>query len=1555
MIMSRLEAFPYYVRSTKKYRSPHAQDLSFGRGVVIRVLSIAPRTSQDTGGDGSDDDDDEDIWLIGELHDGSATGTFPGNCVVPTTELVDETSAVKSGLDSTKSVAPSIEEPSVDASQVEKQASQPQEDVMSAALQFNERRATGEAIAGPIAPRKPVLGIQRARETMSFSQEEIKSIESAAKSKAQESELFIATPEASVKAGSPAASGPPLKAGPPPTKPKPSVLAARIAAFNQTQSSGPSPPLPHGSKAAGGAGWKRPTPAAREKPLFPLNPVSEGSAVASFAGSTPNEMASDSSTSEQSSRTNKGFSAADAASSIKISLKERMAVLQRGTTEGQRGEGDLKQLSLPSASPASAAKADMQGPKTAEKSLASSGWQCNEAGKLAPFTAIAGSQKTGPSQQDSIDSATMERDAGSAVAAVFAAVEQRKDDSRSEVDDASKEDDESERRAAIAQRMARLGGQRFGGPGPALFGTPKAAATLVSVTSATESAGISGEALRDSPDSSQRSGARTTKSVDSSEVIQKKEGDGAEQQPAILNVPRRAAPPRRKPNALMTSVNDPNYPSSGDAGAFNVQKAAAAQDSVPSDAFFVQITKEDSSEPVSGPQPKDVIVDLEHTAEQLRAVEGTNPVSLHDDEFFDDANAQSLEIQGEPNAGATFLKDKVASDPDEMLQRQSDQLNSFLRDSSRQNSSRTDVSTGFIEAGQSAEEQEVHAADEPSNEIMPIPPALARQLGLTPTSEKSPSIGESSADLPAAAHAEEKMEGKASTTDSASLGHLPRTAEPSFAGHEKAFVNYPRRPRSFSPAQPDVQQQRTLQKPDGSEIPSSADAGVSSPTVPLNVDIQSPLPKNSAPQAASAGLNQAVSSVTGPPLQRTNDRLEDIPDAILPAFDASPILQAPRPMSAVVADNEKRAKDEDEGRIRDATNEGIRDAVERTGPGDGAKPTSLSCLSDAGFVESGDAPGDDTEAELASEQEAAAWRAAIARRMAALGGQRMGGLPPIIGAPMPPGCKGTLKEPETCDSADDPHVAASTPGAVSDDALAPAAPGIPRGPPVGGMAIPGMTKHQRQGESDPQSHVSTFKDRGSYKSSEVKHELVVLAERTGGPPMKPTSPAPIPKGVPYPSISPPPHPPSSVITTNAGEMTDITGRQSSIRPPIPSVAPPAAPRVSHDAQQSGEGSLMIASVDAGTVQDHVEQVAIACLTSHNHTASPPVITSTPLPRDPTRAPRSVTPSASFPPGAQLSDELPAASTAEAETQLNRGGIGREQGAASITRHIKSDSATAGSSARNLDLAPASKWWRKIPLELPPTLESRTDAICSLDHQPGRGYATIQILFDDYSITVIQASWLDEANDPTDSQTILKQTYKFPPPKPSEDEMRSWTQNVGVEVAKEALLAVTSKTQTTVLPSSYALTARFVAASQRALPPVGSSFGATVLSQVGSTILDRGSDDVVRAGDVVQLQGANFKGKKGLGSYHVVYGSPPAPDSSEVNKHSTVFGVVVEVDTKKHRWRVVTTSNAANTSSKPTSSPVTVEEIGLRMDDLRAGVVKVMRVVPRAGPWIQGFG
>lgn len=217
---------------------------------------------------------------------------------------------------------------------------------------------------------------------------------------------------------------------PPPAKPKPGSLRDRIAAFEQ--------------KPASDAGVAHPPPAPRPKP----GNVQWKPKVASPPSSPPATGSGDNSSVGSSRGKFGGMSAADAKESIGIggSLKDRMAALQ-----GRGGFG--------APAPAPPPKPVSEKPK----------W------KPPPVVSPPVAESDEEPAVDSLSQEIHEDD--NVPAASVTSNEQRHDvqeQPASELEDETpkendQEEEERQRRAAIAARMARLGGARVG-MGPPVFG-----------------------------------------------------------------------------------------------------------------------------------------------------------------------------------------------------------------------------------------------------------------------------------------------------------------------------------------------------------------------------------------------------------------------------------------------------------------------------------------------------------------------------------------------------------------------------------------------------------------------------------------------------------------------------------------------------------------------------------------------------------------------------------------------------------------------------------------------------------------------------------------------------------------------------------------------------------------------------------------------------------------------------------------------------------------------------------------------------------------------------
>ena len=98
----------------------------------------------------------------------------------------------------------------------------------------------------------------------------------------------------------------------------------------------------------------------------------------------------------------------------------------------------------------------------------------------------------------------------------------------------------------------------------------------------------------------------------------------------------------------------------------------------------------------------------------------------------------------------------------------------------------------------------------------------------------------------------------------------------------------------------------------------------------------------------------------------------------------------------------------------------------------------------------------------------------------------------------------------------------------------------------------------------------------------------------------------------------------------------------------------------------------------------------------------------------------------------------------------------------------------------------------------------------------------------------------------------------------------------------------------------------------------------------------GEDDLARVGrseepgDFVACYGADLSGRKGIAPYHMQIGSPNDP----------TIAIAIEYEEKKRKIRCIVQRK-------------TPEELSIRLDDLKSGIIKVGRPIPKEG-WIEDW-
>ena len=357
--------FPFYVKSIVKYRSPHPQDLSFLKGEIIRVFGYADRAVEASESADPYDEDEDDRWYMGESLDGSKQGQFPASLVEYTEYSVEtQPSSQDEGAQPNSAVlsqaSPIIEERAAEMEYagMQKTSETPKDDLKSS-QDADIPTVTKEANALPVedtnqeATRVDRIHQDTAAESVTSSQTSPSEVNtnqteiipheftppdtlaspaelSAVESKLQQepkTENYDETPSATNTVGSQTMEADEKASEPSEIDPSRMSLRDRIAAFNKTANKTP-PPIPKGKPST----WKRPSISNNaEKPLLPNQvPPALAATTVPRVQKAPDTSDCDASADTGSS----SFSASDAKSSIKMSLKERMAALQRGHEGG---------------------------------------------------------------------------------------------------------------------------------------------------------------------------------------------------------------------------------------------------------------------------------------------------------------------------------------------------------------------------------------------------------------------------------------------------------------------------------------------------------------------------------------------------------------------------------------------------------------------------------------------------------------------------------------------------------------------------------------------------------------------------------------------------------------------------------------------------------------------------------------------------------------------------------------------------------------------------------------------------------------------------------------------------------------------------------------------------------------------------------------------------------------------------------------------------------------------------------------------------------------------
>lgn len=976
---------------------------------------------------------------------------------------------------------------------------------------------------------------------------------------------------------------PPVAAAkPPPTVPKKSnALRDRIAAFNKPAELPLAPPV-HRT----GAGWKRPPPPAGEKPVRPTPasgttnprtpsgpaPVSPAASTAPASTQVPPPaspvspaVAQPTSSTDASSTTEPpgggGFSAADAKSSIKMSLKERMAALQRG------GANDGDPSSPPTPARAPPPPAPKPGRLTSDRraaALAGIG--------TTPATPNPTSSSPEVGAQTGAQEAPVEEPEGTAQGQHLPAVDEAQQPSTAESPESTEmpgppessepaepteEEKEAaaaaERKATILRRLQTTGGMKIGAPPPP-FGAPAPKPTPARHNTADE--GTTEEDPLFGSDDEQK-----PKPEEEEHIPEEPEEDEATRKAKIVRrlqagggmnmfgapaVPASApAPPRPSENL---SPQEPEIPAASNSKAHG---QADGEETTQEEGLF-----DDEDTEVPAPSPSVVSPAAPVAKPSLGRPAPPRRVAPPRRRETKDAAAPTAEAKSGPAPDLASESDLAG-----------DSLSSPVQQDTKSKTGvkpvvHEDASAPMVPAGKPSAPASAPAPPSippvASSEPLGVPQRQASTASAA-LSSSSPPLEFHDAQLPAHARGEtllappapERRESSASAL-TAPLGEdeLVRNqdlldqflAGPSATGLSAAAPGAGRHAQEGNavPSLADgvgvkesleAKQDQDAKDSAPSVInPSSARSPPTVPAVPSHAAPAAPPPVNpssASPSAVSSSPTATATAPAPPILGQTQNTSAPLP----------PSIRAPKPRMA-----EPRPFDDDDS--------------EEAGTAAPANPPP------AHQPEGEEAKQD----ELSEEQEERERRSRIAQRLARLGGQKIGTAPlPMggMGAPMPPRAREPIEDSPA-------KVEHESPGETAER---PARRGIPQG----GVAIPGFTPRPPPVEDEDATYREAetaapqeAQPREDGEEDWAKNATAALRyAATGGakspPPPSGAPPPPVPvrsMSPPAPTRAPPRRPPSIPPPSGAAPLPPGTppisrGYSGS---PAPTHAPPPIPR-----------------------------------------------------------------------------------------------------------------------------------------------------------------------------------------------------------------------------------------------------------------------------------------------------------------------------------------------------------------------------------------------------------
>jgi len=236
-----------------------------------------------------------------------------------------------------------------------------------------------------------------------------------------------------------------------------------------------------------------------------------------------------------------------------------------------------------------------------------------------------------------------------------------------------------------------------------------------------------------------------------------------------------------------------------------------------------------------------------------------------------------------------------------------------------------------------------------------------------------------------------------------------------------------------------------------------------------------------------------------------------------------------------------------------------------------------------------------------------------------------------------------------------------------------------------------------------------------------------------------------------------------------------------------------------------------------------------------------------------------------------------------------------------------------------------------PARLPPRVETETaDSLASSQWElPSIPTGSLDLSSSgtgDLSWSEDSASYLDTTKSAPAKPTIAPGTPKPANFNLSAEQLDLVWGRVGVQICEVAAELHEKSKKALIGDGTYIGFINAVLSRVPNASPIDDStnLGYLIYAQSGASVQKRTAE--IMPGDIIMLQDAKLKGHKGLQSYHQSVGEGGEP----------LFGIVGEFEGKKNKARVFQANQHVGQQ--------TVESVSYRLEDLKAGNIKVFRVL-----------